>query len=180
MCCVVETDPWRGTTRPLCGRRLAARIFSGAVKFPRAVTWYVLCVPRPGPYHFDLREGLDQLIEVLLLTRSRLHVAGVALRTAVVVVRTANRLQGTAETINHLIVTSLSYNKVCEGLTLTRGQQPHSPVTSLQQVVPVAQLLLSSHLTSVTAPGSVTALSLVNQGTEWAPREQAERWCSQV
>ncbi len=67
-----------------------------------------------------------------------------------------------------------------EEQTLTSGQQPHSPDCSLQQVVPEAQLLLSSHLTSVTAPGSVRALSLVNQGTTWGPFEQEERWGSQV
>lgn len=37
--------------------------------------------------------------------------------------------------------------------TLTSGQQPHSPLFSLQQVVPAGQLLLSSHGMSVTAPG---------------------------
>lgn len=71
-------------------------------------------------------------------------------------------------------------NDVSDVRTLTRGQQPHSPVCSLQQVVPEAQLLLSSHLTSVTAPGSVRALSLVNQGMAWGPFEQEERWGSQV
>lgn len=58
---------------------------------------------------------------------------------------------------------------------LTSGQQPHSPDGSLQQVVPEAQLLLSSHLTSVTASGSLSALTLVNQGTTWRPLEQEER-----
>lgn len=37
--------------------------------------------------------------------------------------------------------------------TLSSGQQPHSPLFSLQQVVPAGQLLLLSHGMSVTAPG---------------------------
>ena len=66
------------------------------MKRPRAVTWYVcviLSVPGLGLHHFNLREGVDQNIVVLLLAGSRLHVAGVALRTAVLVIRTANGLQ---------------------------------------------------------------------------------------
>lgn len=64
--------------------------------------------------------------------------------------------------------------------TLTSGQQPHSPVWSLQQVVPEAQLLLSSHLTSVTEPDTVRTLSLENQGITREPLEQEDRWGSQV
>lgn len=60
--------------------------------------------------------------------------------------------------------------------TLTSGQQPQPPVCSGQQVVPEAQLLLLSHLTSVTPLGSVKAPTLVNQGTTWEPLEQEERW----
>lgn len=58
--------------------------------------------------------------------------------------------------------------------TLTNGQQPHSPVRSLQQVVPEAQLLLLSHLTSVAVLGLVRALSLVNQGMTFEPLEQED------
>lgn len=58
----------------------------------------------------------------------------------------------------------MKQSEVSDVQTLTSGQQPHSPVCSLQQVVPEAQLLLSSHLTSLAASGSVMALSLVNQG----------------
>lgn len=53
---------------------------------------------------------------------------------------------------NSLLCLTLTH-RIAGGQTLTRGQQPHSPVFSLQQVVPVGQLLLSSHLTSVRAPG---------------------------
>ena len=54
------------------------------------------------------------------------------------------------------------------GLTFTSGQQPHSPVSSLQQVVPDAQLLALSHFTSPSMP-RCTALSLENQGRHWSP-----------
>lgn len=93
----VWTYPGRGAAGPLCGWDLTARVLLGAVKFPRAVTWYVrvaLGASRLGLHHFALREGEDEHIAVLLLACSSLHVAGVALRTAVLMVCTANRLKG--------------------------------------------------------------------------------------
>lgn len=87
--------PGIGAAGPLRGRHLTARLLHGAVGLPRAVTWYVcgdLGVSGLGPYHFALREGEDERVVSLLLARSGLHVAGVSLRTAVLVVGTANRL----------------------------------------------------------------------------------------
>lgn len=61
------------------------------MKLPRAVTWYVsLAVSLLGTYHFALREGVYEHVVLLLLARSCLHVAGVALRAAVLVVGTAH------------------------------------------------------------------------------------------
>ena len=64
--------------------------------------------------------------------------------------------------------------------TLTNGQQPHSPVVSLQQVAPEAQLLLSSHLTSATALSSARDCSFLYQGTLRVPLVQEVRLESQV
>lgn len=59
-----------------------------------AVTWSVVVrVSGFGPYRSALREGGDERTLVLLLARSGLHVAAVALRTAVLMVGTANRLK---------------------------------------------------------------------------------------
>lgn len=86
--------PGRGAAGPVGGRCLAAGFLPGAANAPRAVAWnvVVLWVSRLGPDHLGLRDGgLDQpVVEVLLLARPRLHVAGVALRAAVLLVRTAD------------------------------------------------------------------------------------------
>lgn len=66
------------------------------------------------------------------------------------------------------------------GQTFTRGQHPHWPVGSLQQVVPEAQLVLSSHFTSVALGASVVASTLVNQGMTTEPLEQTPCGASQV
>lgn len=55
--------------------------------------------------------------------------------------------------LTKISIVYLKADRTANGQTLTRGQQPHSPLFSLQQVVPAGQLLLSSHLMSVTAPG---------------------------
>lgn len=83
-----------GAAAPLAVRHLTAGVFLWAVELPRAVTWYVLVLSASGigPYHSALREGVDQPDVVLLLTCSRLHVAGVSLRTAVLSVSAADRL----------------------------------------------------------------------------------------
>lgn len=57
-----------------------------------AVARYVVVVGF-GPHHSALREGGHERTLVLLLARSGLHVAAVALRTAVLVVGTADRLK---------------------------------------------------------------------------------------
>lgn len=84
-----------GAAAPLCVRDLTAGVFLGAVKLPRAVTWYVRLVRSIsglGLYHSALREAVDQHAVAFLLACSRLHVAGVSLRTAVLSVGTADRL----------------------------------------------------------------------------------------
>lgn len=84
-----------GAAAPLAVRHLTAGVFLWAVELPRVVTWYVrlvLSASGLGPYHSALREGVDQPAVVLLLTCSRLHVAGVSLRTAVLSVSAADRL----------------------------------------------------------------------------------------
>lgn len=84
-----------GAAAPLGVRHLAAGVFLRAAELPRAVTWYVRLVlgaSELGPYHSALGEGVGRRAVVRLLACSRLHVAGVSLRTAVLSVGTANRL----------------------------------------------------------------------------------------
>lgn len=78
-----------GAAGPLRGRDPTARVPLGAADLPGAVTWSVRGL---GPYHRTLRDAVEQHL-VLLLTRAGLHVAGVALWTAVLVVGTAHRLE---------------------------------------------------------------------------------------
>lgn len=92
----VWTYPGWGAAGPLCGRQLTACVTFGALKLPRAVTWYVCGVLRASrlqPLHFTLRDDVSEHVEVLLFAGSRLHVAGVVVRTAVLVVGTADRLK---------------------------------------------------------------------------------------
>lgn len=89
------TYPGRGAAGPFCGRGLTARVLRGAAELPRAVTCYAAGgVSGLGPDYCALREAGDARGEVGLLARSRPHVAGVALRAAVLVVGAANRLTG--------------------------------------------------------------------------------------
>lgn len=85
--------PGGGAAAPLCGRDLTAGLLFGAVKLPPAVTHCLILCGRHGLRHFALRDGAEEHIVALLLTGSYLHVAGVALRAAVLMVGTANRLE---------------------------------------------------------------------------------------
>lgn len=65
------------------------------MEFPRAATRYeALSTSGLGVQQPPLRDREDKRAAVLLLARARLHVAAVALRTAVLVVVTAHRLRG--------------------------------------------------------------------------------------
>lgn len=83
-----------GAAGPLGGRHPAARVPLGAAELPRGVTWYgpgvllLLLRGAVGPYHCGLRARL--------LTGAGLHVAGVALRAAVLSVGAADGLKGDA------------------------------------------------------------------------------------
>lgn len=88
------TYPWWGAAGPLRGGDPTARVSLGAAKLSGAVTRHVVVVLCwVGPYHFTLRDGEDEHVVALLLAGSRLHVAGVTLRTAVLVVLAANGLK---------------------------------------------------------------------------------------
>ena len=87
----------RGAAGPGGGRRGAAGLLLGAAERPLGVAWNVLLHsgrPGRGLYHLALRAAVGGVAMELLLTGPAVHVAGVALRAAVLVVVAAYGLQG--------------------------------------------------------------------------------------
>ena len=92
-----------GAARPHCGRRAAAGLLLGAAEHPLSVTWNILLHsgwPQHGPHHLALRAAAGGLVWQLLLAGPTVHVAGVALRAAMLVVVAAYGLEGEVKTIS--------------------------------------------------------------------------------
>ena len=97
----------RGAARPHCGRRAAAGLLLGAAEHPNIVTWNILLHsgrPQHGPYHLALRAAAGGLVAQLLLAGPTVHVAGVALRAAVLVVVAAYGLEGEMRSVSRHVL----------------------------------------------------------------------------